>query len=432
MFRKRWILGILGVVAVLGLTGFLSINSIVGGLLERFMLKTDDIIVERRPDNAYEQLFSYYVEYCTQSQWRRLDGSGRGNPFAHAVMYIKGACKDYNAPFPQLRRCRTVAKELSDPEHGAGVSVGRWFRNVNFVVVPGYELFYAGNLKPGETLTQAHLKATVRDVIDKGVFYGVELHPNWTGNKNWTLEEYVADQSIGTDFAMQFARNAFCARVPVNEAALDEVIAFLNDKNEEYATGEADYNWSLLANNCVHTLRNALAAANIWSPMSVGNVKIRHLFNVAAPANEFVNLGLLGAEGPLDTYSEVHRSGPARDALHDFGWLPTRHGALVKTLPVHTPNDVYETGFRLFVVQSPLRITKTQGAVRLLSDERFVELDANLRYFRDRYDAILAKHDAQVNRLASVRGTRFRRVERLHYQYIQRQRADVDAMLSKL
>jgi len=39
---------------------------------------------------------------------------------------------------------------------------------------------------------------------------------------------------------------------------LEEVIAFLNDKNREYAKGEADYNWSVWADNCAHTLRNAL------------------------------------------------------------------------------------------------------------------------------------------------------------------------------
>lgn len=30
---------------------------------------------------------------------------------------------------------------------------------------------------------------------------------------------------------------------------LDEIVAFLNDKNLEYATGKDDYNWHLLANN---------------------------------------------------------------------------------------------------------------------------------------------------------------------------------------
>jgi hypothetical protein len=50
---------------------------------------------------------------------------------------------------------------------------------------------------------------------------------------------------------------------------LDPIIKFLNDKNREYAEGEADYNWSAWADNCSHTMRNALAAANIWSPLSV-------------------------------------------------------------------------------------------------------------------------------------------------------------------
>ena len=65
----------------------------------------------------------------------------------------------------------------------------------------------------------------------------------------------------------------------------------------------------------------------------------------------------------------------------------------MKTLPVYEPNDLYDTSFRLFTLQSPFRMGKTEHAIELLSDDRFVKLDANLRYFRDKYDAILAKYD---------------------------------------
>jgi hypothetical protein len=106
------------------------------GVISRFMLKPDRIIVERRPDPVYDQLFSYYLELCATSQFRSKL-KGEGGVAGHAVMYIKGACKDEEAPFPQLRRCRVAATEFDDPEHGAGVSVGRWFRNVNWVAVPG-------------------------------------------------------------------------------------------------------------------------------------------------------------------------------------------------------------------------------------------------------------------------------------------------------
>jgi len=166
--------------------------------------------------------------------------------------------------------------------------------------------------------------------------------------------------------------------------------------------------------------------------LSVQAIKLRQIFNLAIPANEFVNLAELSTRGNIDDYREIQQDGLERDALHGFHWLPTRHGALLKTLPVHEPNDLYDATFRLFTLQSPFRMGKTQRAVDLLSDERFVKLDANLRYFRQKYDKILASHDERRDMLASVRGTPYRRVERLYYDYIHAQRAEVDSMLDRL
>ena len=116
----------------------------------------------------------------------------------------------------------------------------------------------------------------------------------------------------------------------------------------------------------------------------------------------------------------------------EFGWLPTRHGALVKTLPVHANNDLYDTTLRLFVLQSPFRRGQMKAAVRLLSDERFVDVSANLRHFARVYDAILASRDEQAFGLASLRGDRYRRVRRRYYAYIEEQRAEAEAMLERL
>jgi hypothetical protein len=425
----RAILTLVAVVAI----GFIAliVGLRDGGVIARFMLKPDRIIVERRPDPTYDKLFPYYVELCATSQFRSKL-KGEGGIAGHAVMYIKGACKDERASYPQLRRCRVAATDLYDPEHGAGVSVGRWFRNVNWVATPGYKLFFEGNVKAGERLTQEHLNATLQEAIDKGVYNGVDFHDYPNAKDGGSLEDFVTQHGIGTDLALTFGRSAFCARLPVTEKMLDEVIAFLNDKNREYAEGEADYNWSVWADNCVHTLRNALAAANIWAPLSVRAIKFRQIFNLAVPANEFVNLAVLGNTGDITDYRQIQDGGPRRDALHDFNWLPTRHGALLKTLPVHAPNDLYDTTFRLFTLQSPFRMGKTERAIELLSDPRFVNLDANLRYFRNKYDAILTAHDERRDRLASVRGTPYRRAERLYYDYITAQRAEVTSMLDRL
>ena len=101
---------------------------------------------------------------------------GRQDPGVLDDQRPRAAARRRSVAEQQVWLCRGVATELNDPEHGAGVSVGRWFRNVNWVAVPGYELFYEGNLKTGERLTQASFEATVRDAIAKGVYKGVEFH----------------------------------------------------------------------------------------------------------------------------------------------------------------------------------------------------------------------------------------------------------------
>jgi hypothetical protein len=160
-------------------------------------------------------------------------------------------------------------------------------------------------------------------------------------------------------------------------------------------------------------------------------IKLRQIFNLALPANQFVDLAEL-MTGPIPSYREIMRDGPRRDAFHEFHWLPTEPGALLQTLPVHSPNDLYDTRFRLFTLQSPFLRGKTRRAVTLLSDRRFVDLAANLRYFERRYDVILANYDERRDTMASVRGTPFRRVERLYYHYIDGKRDEVRAMLGRI
>jgi hypothetical protein len=185
-------------------------------------LKPDDIIIERRPDTAYEKLFPYYVELCAASQFHsKLTGEG-GGPAGHAILYIKGACKDEDASFPQLRRCQGIATKLNDPEHGAGVSVNQLFSNVNWVATPGYELVFSGGLAPGERLTLARLRAVEQQAIAKGIYKGVIFHPFPGATSDSNLRAFLERAGIGTDLALQFARSVFCARLPVTEAMLQQ------------------------------------------------------------------------------------------------------------------------------------------------------------------------------------------------------------------
>lgn len=380
--------------------------------------------VHHEPTERYEELIPYYVELCAVSQFRS-EGLSGGSP-GHAVMYLKGACRDREALYPRLRRCAPGVHDPADPEHGVGISVNRWFRSTNWMAVDGRELFY-GELGPGETVTRERLLQVARRAVDEGVFRGVELWPWPEQTPESDLVDFAAKRSVGTDFALLYARSALCGRLPIEAEMLDEIIHFLNDRNREYVTGAADYRWSGYFDNCVHTLRNALAAASVWEPISIRMTKLLQLFHLAIPANEALNLAALGTLGPLESYSAIFDHDVMRDALLEFGWLPTRHGALLVSLPVNPDNQVFDTRPRLLALQGPFRRHQTERLVKLLDDPRFTDLDANLRHFEQRYREILSRRDEQ-DWFESVRGDRYRRVRRRYFSVIEQELAAVRAM----
>lgn len=383
------------------------------------------------PEARYEALFPYYVELCAMSQFRSED-LGRGGSPGHAVMYLKGACRDREAPYPKLRRCSGGVSDPASPEHGVGISVNRWLRNVNWLAFDGRSLFYDGRVGPDETVTRARLDSLVREAIDAGVYRGVELWPYPGQTPDSTLFDFVSQNGAGTDFALRYARSGLCGRLPIEPAMLDEMIHFLNDLNREFATGAEDYRWSVYADNCVHTLRNALAAASVSDPISVRTAKLLQLFHLAVPANEAIRLAALGTMGPVGSYPEIFADAPMRDAMLEFGWLPTRHGSLLVSLPVHARNELFDPRPRMLVFQGPLTLRKTRKLLEMLDDPRFTEIDANLRHFDEVYRGILARKDEPDDVFASLRGDRYRRVRRRYVSVIESGLREVEQMRAAL
>jgi hypothetical protein len=386
--------------------------------------------VEIDPGPAYEQLFGRYVELCALSQYRSLE-HGEGGVPGHAVMYLKGACKDESAPIPQLRACRTLATSVDDPEHGAGISVNRWLENANWVATPSHRLFFRGDLEQEDAVTRQTLDRTVHAVIEAGVFDGVVFRPDMPGRGS--LEEIVGAEFIGTDFALRMARTSYCARVPVTDEMMGEIIDYLNAVNLAYASGRAHYNWSGLSDNCAHLLHNALAAASIWRPRSVRVSKLRQFANLSVPANEVINLAKLGTEGPLTDGREIYRNDEARDALLSLDWLPRRHGAVMTALPPWEPNELFDTHARILLLQGPFRRGAVRTARRIYEDPRFTQLRPNLEYFREIYSALLEKRDKIIaGGVLPLRSVRYLRPTRRYYHYIEEQRAEVERMLAFL
>jgi hypothetical protein len=286
----------------------LLLSQLVGCAALRELVRdpNDSIAVRTVPDPLYEELVDHYVEVCAVSQYRPLRGAIGGSP-GHAVMYLKGACRDESAGYPRLRPCKYATGDTEDLEHGAGVSVNRWLKNVNWVATPGRFLFYNGEVETYDVLDQARVDGTAQRAIELGMYEGVKLHPIRDATEPPELRDFVENHSLGTDFALRFGRTVFCTRLPLSEDMLLKAMNYLNDLNDQYASGEIDYEWSGYADNCVHTLHNALAAAGVWKPKSVRATKLRQIYNIAVPANTVVDLAFLTNRYPIEDFSEIRR-----------------------------------------------------------------------------------------------------------------------------
>jgi hypothetical protein len=360
----------------------------IGGPLAK---ASDRVVPVRLPERAYEELFPYYAELCAVSRFDRL-GVEHGGAAGHAVLYLKGACREEGAPYPTLRMCPEVVSDQGDPRHGVGVSVNAAYKNVNWVAYPGRRLFFNGNLKRGQTLTQAHFDATIHTIVDLGVLRGVEVdekrlvftHPEAP------LEERLAESLIGTDVAVRFARSLWCASVPLERAQLERAVGHLNELNGRIARGEASYSYSLYYDNCVRALHDSLAAAGVWEPVKERSRFLGQVFQMKVPANELGQLTERVTRFPIDDFDAVRKDAAASASLRAFGWLPSRPGALLESAPVHRPNELYDTSLQMFVVEGPLE-PATGRFHDLAVDARFTQLEPNLLYYEERYREILAR-----------------------------------------
>ena len=379
-------------------------------------------------DSRYDALFPYYVELCALSQIRANFAPHGGSP-GHAAMYIKGACRDDSTEFPTLKVCDPEV-DLADPEAGTGVSVNRFLRNVNWMAVPGKALFYYGNLEPEEMLNvEAGLAAI--DAADRaGVFRGLEIHDPPAPDDEEAMLYLAASETLGTDFALTFGRTMYCARLPLGRRQLVDIIDYLNDLNRDYALGGRDYRWSGYSDNCAHTLRNSLAAAGIWAPKSVATYRLGQLANLSVPANEVADLALLITEFPIDDIGKIVGDDIQRRTLARRNWLPRRHGAMVKLIPVHQRNELYETDVAIFMLRNPLRRGKSRKVGALYSLPRNTDLEANLLYYKQLYADILADRPEDWQALPG--DTAKHRARSHYYQYIEAQLADVNEKIAKL
>jgi hypothetical protein len=244
--------------------------------------------------------------------------------------------------------------------------------------------------------------------------------------------DMMYEVSIGSDYAVHFARDRYCARVPLDRARMARVVDFLNEQNAPYAAGRREFEWSVLRNNCAHLYHNALAAAGVWPRWDTDRPLLASAFDFPVPKNEFVNLMRRTNDLPLGDAAALYRDETARTALLQEDWLPSRPGGIAEFAAAIADNEVYDTDLHLIFYDDPIFGDYRPHFRQILAERRYTDLAANLSYF-----ASLYRHLRETEKNASVepeaeRSTDLARFTARLRHYVDRESTKVNATLAAI
>jgi hypothetical protein len=207
---------------------------------------------------------------------------------------------------------------------------------------------------------------------------------------DYTRDAFKYEVSIGTDYAIGYARDRYCARVPVSAAQMGRIVNYLNGLNRPYRDGTAKYEWSVLNDNCIHVAHNALSTIGFWPPWPTNRLFLVAAFDFPVPKNEFVNIMRRANDMPVQDLLAVWDDRPARRAVLAGEGLPARPGAIATFEPVAQDNELYNTDLQLIFYDDPIFGPYEGWYRRIAAEPRYTDVRADLRYFRTLYARIEA------------------------------------------
>lgn len=342
------------------------------------------------PRPVYEDIIPYYAELCALSELRKKPGFGvplRSGIGGHLLLYLNGVRVDHSSGYPVLE---VVAPTSAAGRHGAAVSVNSHYRNANWVAIEEREFIFRGALAPGEALTRDAYERTQARARSRGLLDGIAFHEHFFRDKppGMSVDAFKYEISVATDYGATFGRDCYRARVPLDAGRMARMVDYLNALNAPYRTGQRIYHWRIFNDNCVHVAHNALAAAGFWAPWPTGQSPLLAAFRFPVPKNAMVDLALRANDFPIEDAEALFAKAEARRSLIETGSLPTGPGALTSVAPAVAVNDIYDVRkLRLIFYDNPFCGPYRGWFKRILSEPRYTDLDANLRYFAERYAA---------------------------------------------
>jgi hypothetical protein len=289
---------------------------------------------------SYEEHFPRYFEYCTGTQLKyqkEYFGGSAGGIGGHGFMYIHGLCKDYTKNYPQVISCAELAEKTHE---GVGISLDSDFSNVAWIAVPGRDLMMNGEAER-KPLNDEEIDAIAKRAVELKIFENVKMKPEYVSRHEFNSQAYqhaAAMYSIGTDLAVNLARELRCVRIPVPEQSIKEAARYLNQTNDSYYNTGKEYKWDMAKNNCTHLAMNTSHAMGINPSIATDQMIVKQVFSLAIPANAYL---MYVDKAILKKQSEarIKRS----RAFRKFGFHPSQVGSLVQKYEAYPSSAMFVT-----------------------------------------------------------------------------------------
>lgn len=343
-------------------------------------------------DKAYDELFPTYIEYATGTRVKPVL-SDEGGIGGHAVVFIRGICKDETVPFPRVKLCDPLEKQKF-PHDGVGISVDRNFKNANWVAIPGYDFLMNGSHVTGTPLDHDTMVKTYALAEEMKIFEGVTLHegalPAYVTKENYTKE--LIKSAISTDFAVGYGRTVRKLRVPVAATKLSTMVEFLNKTNEPYLKGTAEFAWSMYTNNCAHLSSELFEIAGVRKAIPKQLPMPDQLFHLAIPGNGLITLQNETNFRNINPGHILDHDPELMNSILKDGDLPIGAGSISEKQFVIPDNHFYRTNLdRLILPPKPICNLPWSmwNTFRSVHDARFLEIGENLKYWAAKYRSAL-------------------------------------------
>ncbi len=336
---------------------------------------------------AYQKLYPYYTELCAVSEIDKKPDFGAeivsGGPGGHSVLYLNGVCRGKDSGYPRIELCNGSPGS----DQGVGISANEHFSNANWVATEGRQFFFHGDLPPGAPLTRDAYAATQISAMDQGIYDGVVFHDTVFDGKpgDVSREAWKYEVSAGTDYAVDFGRSRYCARVPVSRAQMQSTVDALNTVNDPYREGQKTFEWNVFHDNCSHLTHKGVAATCEIPPWPQNQSLLEAAIDLPVPKNEFVDLMRRGNDTAIDDPVALYQDTAARQEILTYGRLPAEPGVLADVAPIVQQNEVYGTRVHLIFYDEMIFGQYQPEFDRILSDPAYSDLRLNLARFADIY-----------------------------------------------